>query len=95
MNKPYDPTDIKILKNRLNKLMGQLKAIERMLDDGIGSEELIIQVNAVKSALHSFARTALEKHVAEALLASKHGADTDTLFSECKTVIGRFADLDK
>lgn len=56
MAKIYDPTDIKNLHNRLNKLMGQMKAIDRMIDEGISSEDLIIQVNSVKSAMHSFGR---------------------------------------
>ena len=95
MNKPYDPTDVRILNNRLNKIMGQLKAVERMIDEGITCEDLIIQVNAVKSAMHSFGKAVLEKQLAESLRSCAGGKDPDAEYAELKSTIGRFADLDK
>ena len=51
MNKPYDPTDVRILKNRLNKIMGQLKAVERMIEDGTISGGMIPKVRGCVTAV--------------------------------------------
>ena len=95
MAKIYDPTDIKNLHNRLNKLMGQMKAIDRMIDEGISSEDLIIQVNSVKSAMHSFGRAVMEKELAESMKKCAECEDPDTVFADFRALVGRFSDLSK
>ena len=44
--------DSKALHNRLNRIIGQINAINRMIDDGTACEDILIQINAAKSALH-------------------------------------------
>ncbi len=95
MTKIHDPTDVRNLHSRLNKLIGQMHAIDRMIDEGISSEDLIIQVNSIKSAMHSFGRAVLEKELAEALQSCAAGADPDAAFEKYRSVLGRFADLSK
>ena len=42
------------LHRRIKKIIGQLNAIDRMIDDEtIPCENVLMQVNAAKSALHS------------------------------------------
>ncbi|MEL7634579.1 hypothetical protein SPX_06060 [Sporomusa paucivorans] len=40
------------LHRRINKIIGQLKAIDKTVDEDIPCEELLIQINAAKKALH-------------------------------------------
>lgn len=55
--------DSKNLHIRLRKVIGQLNAIENMIDEDIPCENVIIQLNAAKSALHKVGQVILEGHL--------------------------------
>ena len=40
------------LHRRLKKIIGQVQAIDRMVDEDIPCEDILAQINAAKSALH-------------------------------------------
>ena len=40
------------LHRRLKKIIGQVQAIDRMIDEDIPCEDILSQINAAKSALH-------------------------------------------
>lgn len=40
------------LHRRLRKIIGQVQAIDRMVDEDIPCEDILAQINAAKSALH-------------------------------------------
>ena len=40
------------LHKRLKKIMGQVNAIDRMIDEDVPCENILMQVNAAKGALH-------------------------------------------
>ena len=40
------------LHRRIKKIMGQLNAIDKMIDEDVPCEDILIQINAAKSALH-------------------------------------------
>ncbi len=48
---------------RLRKAIGQLNAIDKMIDQDIPCEEILIQLNAAKSALHKVGQIILEGHL--------------------------------
>lgn len=52
---------------RLNRIMGQLEGIRRMMDDGRGLEDILIQCKAVHSALKSIEMRLLRTHIEDAL----------------------------
>lgn len=45
-------TDSENLHNRLSRIIGQIQAIDRMIDQDIPCEDILSQINATKSALH-------------------------------------------
>ena len=51
------------LHRRLNKIIGQIQAIDRMIDEDKPCEEVLSQLNAVKSAVHSCGKVVLEGHI--------------------------------
>ena len=51
------------LHRRLNKIMGQINAIDKMIDEDIPCEDVLIQINAAKSALHKVGQVVLEGHL--------------------------------
>ena len=40
------------LHRRLKKIIGQVQAIDRMIDEDVPCEDVLAQLNAAKSALH-------------------------------------------
>ena len=46
--------DSENLHRRLKKISGQIAAIDRMVDEDVPCEDIIVQINAAKSALHKF-----------------------------------------
>ena len=48
---------------RLKKILGQVQAIDRMIDEDVPCEDVLAQINAAKSALHGCGRVVLEGHI--------------------------------
>ena len=48
------------LHRRLRKIIGQVQAIDRMIEEDVPCEDVITQVNAAKSALHKVGQIILE-----------------------------------
>lgn len=55
--------DMDNLHNRLKRVDGQIKAIDRMIEQDVPCEDIIIQINAAKTALHRIGQVVLEGHL--------------------------------
>ena len=55
--------DAEKLHRRIGKLIGQLKAIDQMIDKDVPCEDVLMQINAVKGALHKVGQIILEGHL--------------------------------
>ncbi len=53
----------KKIKNRLNRIKGQLTGIEKMIDNDIYCNDVLIQVAAAEKSLKSLANFILENHL--------------------------------
>ena len=51
------------LHRRLKKIVGQVQAIDRMVDEDVPCEDVLAQINAAKSALHKCGQVVLEGHI--------------------------------
>ena len=51
------------LHRRLKKIIGQVQAIDRMVDEDVPCEDVLAQINAAKSALHKVGQVVLEGHI--------------------------------
>lgn len=51
------------LHKRLKKIIGQINAIDRMVEEDIPCENILMQINAAKSALHKAGQVILEGHL--------------------------------
>ena len=60
---PRSDAELKQLKNRLNRMAGQLNGIGRMLDENRYCGDILIQVSAVERALQNFGYMVLKSHM--------------------------------
>ncbi|MFP3153733.1 metal-sensing transcriptional repressor [Lachnospiraceae bacterium ZAX-1] len=79
--------DSENLHRRLKKVIGQLNAIEKMVDDDIPCEDMLIQINAAKSALHKVGQVVLEGHLNHCVRDGiEHGNAEQTIAEFAKAV---------
>ena len=55
--------DSENLHRRLKKIIGQINAIDRMIDEDVPCENILMQINASKSALHKVGHIIVEGHI--------------------------------
>lgn len=60
---PRDEQAIRLLQNRLNRMIGQLNGIKNMVEDNRYCGDILTQVAAVESALQSFGYIILQDHL--------------------------------
>ena len=61
--KVRDDKEYKDLMNRLKRIEGQVRGIQRMLEENAYCPEIMIQVSAVNNALNSFNKVLLTEHI--------------------------------
>ena len=60
---PRSEKELRQLKNRLSRMVGQLNGIGKMLDENRYCGDILTQVAAVESALQSFGYLVLQEHM--------------------------------
>lgn len=76
------------------KIIGQLNAIDRMIDDEtIPCENVLMQVNAAKSALHSVGKVILEGHLKHCVIDGIQHGDAEKTVEEFAKAIDHFSRL--
>ena len=73
---PRDEADLRRLRNRLNRMVGQLNGIGRMLDENRYCGDILIQIAAVENALQSFGYTILQDHMNSCMVDAIRQGDT-------------------
>ena len=76
---PRKEKEIRQLKNRLNRMTGQLNGIGRMLDENRYCGDILTQVAAVESALQSFGYLILEEHMKTCVAEEITKGNTDVI----------------
>ena len=80
------------LHRRLAKILGQVQAIDRMIDEDIPCEDILSQLNAAKSALNKAGQVVLEGHIRHCVLDAVKQGDEAALENFTKA-IERFANM--
>lgn len=55
--------ELRLLKNRLSRIEGQIRGISGMLDSDAYCVDILTQVSAVQAAISSFSKELLERHI--------------------------------
>lgn len=76
---PRDEQDLKQLKNRLNRIIGQMNGISKMLDENRYCGDILTQVAAVESALQSFGYVILKEHMETCVVEEIQKGNTEVI----------------
>ena len=83
--------DSENLHRRLKKIMGQLNAIDKMIDTDVPCEDILIQINAAKGALHKVGQIVLEGHLNHCVRDGIEHGDADKTIAEFAKAIEHFS----
>jgi DNA-binding FrmR family transcriptional regulator len=81
------------LHRRIKKISGQLAAVDRMIDEDVPCEDIMIQINAIKSAVQSVGQIILEGHIDHCVREGIQHGDADKTIAEFSEVIRQFSKL--
>lgn len=79
------------LHRRMKKIMGQLNAIDKMIDEDVPCEDVLIQIHAAKSALHKVGQVVLEGHLNHCVRDGIEHGDADKTIAEFAKAIEHFS----
>lgn len=78
------------LQKRLNRAIGQLNAVKRMIDDNCYCGDVLVQLAAAESAVHSVSVLMLQDHL-ETCVVERIRRGDDEVVEETVRLVKRFA----
>lgn len=85
--------DVDNLHRRLKKIIGQLGAIDKMVDQDVPCEDMLMQINAAKSALHKVGQVVLEGHLNHCVRDGIEHGDADKTIENFTKAVERFSNM--
>ena len=86
-----EPQETQNIHKRLKRIMGQLNGIDKMVSENAPCTDVLIQLNAAKSALHKVGQIVLEGHINHCVRDSIRENNIDDSLSELASVIEHFS----
>lgn len=81
------------LHRRLKKIIGQVQAIDRMVDEDVPCEDILSQINAAKSALNRCGQVILEGYICHCVRDGLEHGDVDKTLDKFTKAVERFANM--
>lgn len=83
MQKAHHSEQIKSnLKSRLNRIEGQVRAINRMIDEDVYCDDVLTQIRATRSALNSVATKLLDHHMKSCIMEKIDNGENEAAMEE-------------
>ncbi len=80
-----------LIINRLRRIEGQVKGIQNMVEEEKSCSDILMQVNAVRSAVNNVGTLILENHLKNCLSEVKSEEEQDKLIKELSELISKYA----
>ncbi len=78
------------LKNRLSRIEGQARGVQRLIDEQADCEKVLIQLAAMKAAVDQVGMKVLGCYMAEAVMAQmNNGEDPDSAIENAIRLLGK------
>jgi DNA-binding FrmR family transcriptional regulator len=81
------------LHRRLKKIIGQINAVDRMIDEDIPCEDILSLINAAKSALHKAGQVVLEGHLQHCVRDGIEHGDAEKTIKSFAKAVERFSNM--
>ncbi len=81
------------LHRRMKKIIGQLQAIDRMIDEDVPCEDVLMQMNAAKAAIHKCGQIVLEGHISHCVKEALEKGNADSTIEKFTKAVERFANM--
>lgn len=85
----HDPLEKKKQLNRLSRAMGHLQHVKKMMEADEDCSEVLIQLSAVESALHSLGKEIINEHITHCIAHAVENHD-ETAIEDFKEAINRY-----
>ena len=85
--------DSENLHKRIRRVVGQLQAVDRMVDEDMPCEDVLAQIRAASSALHKIGQVVLEGHIRHCVRDGIQHGDADKTIENFTTAVERFANM--
>lgn len=83
--------DYQAISKRLNRIEGQIRGINKMVETGQECEDILLQISAAKSALHKTGELILEQHLQHCVVDGINSGNTDATLKKLFSAIERFS----
>lgn len=83
--------DLPKLQARLKRIEGQVRGISEMMEKDVPCSEILIQINAAKSALHKVGQKVLEGHLHHCVKDGIENGHADETLEDLSKVIEHFS----
>lgn len=81
--------DKKILKNRLNRISGQIDGVKKMIEDDRYCDDILTQLSAIEKAVKSLSSVILERHMYSCITREVKDSNLEVV-DEMMTLFRRF-----
>ena len=81
----------KALRDRLRRIEGQVRGLQRMVDEGAYCIDILTQLNSIQAALRAVGMGLLDDHVRHCVRESIEQGSGDAKIEELMAAVGRFA----
>ncbi len=78
--------ELKALISRLNRIEGQVRGIKAMVEEGRYCVDIMTQVSAIQSALNSFNKELLAKHIKSCVVEDIQAGNAEVVDELCDIV---------
>lgn len=81
-----EEAELKSLLNRLKRIEGQVRGIQKMLSEDAYCTDILTQVMAIQSALNAFNKELLESHIKTCVVNDIKNGETEVVSDLVKTI---------
>ncbi|AJA49464.1 hypothetical protein CPAST_c33980 [Clostridium pasteurianum DSM 525 = ATCC 6013] len=83
--------DVPKVQARLKRIEGQVRGISEMVDKDVPCEDVLVQINAAKSALHKVGQIILEGHLQHCVREGIEHGDAEKTIAEFAKAVEHFS----
>lgn len=83
--------DVVAVGKRLKRIEGQIRGIQKMVEDDKPCEDILIQIGSAKSALHKTGQVILEGHLEHCVLDGIREGNGEEIIKKLSSAIEQFS----